>query len=239
MSPSLTPGLAFSQVGGGDHFPVLLGDVQDGAIAEEAVGRDGGQVGALLDEMEGSVHVRAGVHDRDDPPGQHAVLRVLDPTEHLDVGLSGIRWRALVPLVTQLHHLQTRGRVRGDLGRGHMLPPLSGRSYHQVKSLYHIWALQAPARVTPYRSGSAPRTPESSSITTHRRTRLPETLVWQRRLSPLGSPGRRFCRTRILRARRSARPPPPLLCRPECRRGTTAARRSYLRGEVREHGGFG
>ena len=50
------------QVGGGDDLPVLLGNVEHRAVAEVTVGRDGRQVGTLLDEMKRRVHVSAGVH---------------------------------------------------------------------------------------------------------------------------------------------------------------------------------
>ena len=60
--------LGFFQISRRDHFPVLLRNVQDGPVAEEPIGRDGGQVGALLDEMDRGIHVRTGVHHRGGPP---------------------------------------------------------------------------------------------------------------------------------------------------------------------------
>ena len=42
--------------------------------------RECGQVATLLDEVQGSVHMGACVHDGDDVLSHHAVLRVLDAT---------------------------------------------------------------------------------------------------------------------------------------------------------------
>ena len=118
--------LGVLEVGGGDDFPGLLGNVEDAAVAEEAVGGDGRQVGALLDEVEGSVHVGAGVHDGDDAPGEDAVLGVLDRAVHLDVGLPGIGRSPVAPDVAQFDQLKPADGINGDVRHASLPLGMSG-----------------------------------------------------------------------------------------------------------------
>ena len=94
------------EVGGRDDLPALLGDVEHGGVAEEAVRGDGGQVVAALDHVDGGVHVRARVQAGDDAPGEHAVLGVLDGALHAHVELARLRRDPVAPHVAELDELK-------------------------------------------------------------------------------------------------------------------------------------
>jgi hypothetical protein len=104
-------GRCILEVFGGNQFPVLLGDIQYDAVAEKSVGIDGGKVRSALDQMNGSIHMRAGVHHRVDPPRQHAVLSMLDGAEHLHIVLPRYGGNAMAPHMAEFHQVQTRIRI--------------------------------------------------------------------------------------------------------------------------------
>ena len=106
MSPSWTAGVGGLEVGGRDDFPALLGDVEHGGVAEEAVRGDGGQVVAALDHVDGGVHVGARVQAGDDAPGEHAVLGVLDGALHAHVELARLGRDPVPPHVAELDELE-------------------------------------------------------------------------------------------------------------------------------------
>ena len=104
----------------------FLGTSRTQPLPKRRSGRDGRQVGALLDEVDGRVHVGAGVHDGDDAPGEDAVLGVLDRAVHLDVGLAGIGRSPVAPDVAQFDQLKPADGINGDVRHAALPLGMSG-----------------------------------------------------------------------------------------------------------------